>query len=69
MLKGPGEKKKRIFIFFLGIGAMCLAWFWSIPSIYIGNNWEIYMALSFFLVLIPLVVPSIWKKLCNLHNT
>jgi hypothetical protein len=64
-VKGPGEKKKRISIFFLGIGAMCLAWFWSIPSIYSRENWEIYMALSFLLVLIPLVVPSIWKKLCD----
>ena len=60
--KGPGPKKQRVMIFLVAMGALVIAWQWSIPSIYSSDHWGIFFGLSFFLVLFPLAIPSIWRR-------
>jgi len=61
-MKGAGKRKKRVYLLLLALGGVATAWLWAIPNIYVSKNWEAFMAFSYFLVLIPLVIPSFWKK-------
>ena len=61
-LKGDGDRKQRLKLFSVGLGALCLAWLWSIPGIYGSERWVSFMALSFILVLVPLAIPWLWRR-------
>ena len=61
--KGPGDKRKRVYVYLAAMSELGIAWVWIIPFLFKQENNELTMVLSLALLAIPLIIPSLWKRI------